>query len=396
MQADLEFPFAFGTPTEPAPQFARLRAEEPVAKVRLPSGDRAWLVTGYPHVRRVLSDERFSRAAATAPDAPRLGPVRPDPASLMAMDPPAHTRLRRLVAPAFMSHAVDRLRPRVERIAKDLLDAVAASGAPADLVAGLARPLPFAVLEELLGVPRTDRERFRAWTTASLRLGQEAGTEVVAARAELAGYLTTLVESRYLDPGDDLLSDLTAAQHRSDLLDREELVALAGTLLTAGYHTVASAIANGGLVLLRHPAQTRVLRHRPDLIPRAVEELLRFTPGPVSGGTMRVCTTDTVVGEVTIRAGEGVIPATSSANRDALVFTAPDRFDVERSGNPHLAFGHGPHRCIGASLARMELRAAFGALLRRFPDLRLAVPEEQLEWELAAMIRSVHALPVAW
>jgi cytochrome P450 len=391
----LEFPFRPAAVDEPPAEFAALRAEPGLARVRLPTGDEAWLATRYADVRDLLGDGRLSRAAATAPGAPRLGPARPQAKSLMAMDPPDHTRLRRLLAPAFTRRRMDALRERVEAIAARLVAAMAESGPPADVAEGLSKPLAITVICELLGVPVADRAAFEGWTHRSLALAPSAGDDVEGARAALREYLAELVAARANSSGDDLLATL-AGYAGEDRLDLAELAELASTVLTAGYHTVAGAITNSMLVLLRHPAQLALLRDDPAVLPAAVEELLRFAPGPVSGGTIRVATEDVLLGGTQVRAGEAVIPATTSANRDETVFERAGTLDVTRAENPHIAFGHGIHRCLGAPLARIELSAALRALLDRFPGLRLAVEFETLAWRGGAMIGGPRELPIAW
>ena len=391
----LEFPFRPAATDQPPAEFAALRAEPGLALVGLPTGDRAWLATRYADVRDLLGEARLSRAAATAPGAPRLGPARPQAKSLMAMDPPDHTRLRRLLAPAFTRRRMDALRGHVEEIADRLVAAMAESGPPAEVAAGLSRPLAITVICELLGVPVADRTKFEDWTNRSLALAVTAGEDVVRARAELRGYLADLAEDRRDEGGDDLLSTL-AAHAGEDRLDPEELTELGSTVLTAGYHTVAGAITNSVLALLRHPAQLALARDDPAALPSTVEELLRFAPGPVSGGTIRVASEDVVLGGTLVRAGEAVIPATTSANRDENVFQGADILDVTRTENPHIAFGYGIHRCLGAPLARIELSAALRALLGRFPRLRLAVDFDTLTWRGGAMIGGPSELPIAW
>ncbi|MEW9547180.1 cytochrome P450 [Nonomuraea sp. NPDC050783] len=393
------FPFQAARPSEPPPEFARLRQEEPVALVELPTGDRAWLVTGYHEVRQVLSDLRFSRAAAAAPGAPRLRPVPPDLTSILSLDPPRHTRLRSLVAYAFTGRRVAGLRPRIQARTDALLDDLVAQGPPGDLAAGLATPLAMAVICEILGVPEEGREQFRQWTDTVLNLVPAEAGRLVAARSALHEYLGALVADKRRSFQGDLLSVL-ASDHDGDRLTHEELLTFGATLLTAGYHTVAAAIVNGTLALLLHPQELTRLRAQPPLIATAVEELLRFTPGAVSGGTIRVATEDVELGGVTIRRGEAVIPSTTSANRDGCAFADPDVLAVDRPverGKPsHLAFGHGVHHCLGASLARLELRVAIGTLVRRLPGLRLAVPARELVWSTNTMIRTLTALPVTW
>ncbi|MEW2252401.1 cytochrome P450 [Streptomyces sp. NPDC058733] len=389
----LRFPFETSRLFDPPAEWRELREGCPVARADLPTGDRAWLVTRYEDVRAVLNDPRLSRAATTRPDAPRLGPARPEPDSIMAMDPPDHTRLRRLLAPAFTGRQAERLRPRIARTAERLLDDMAEIGPPVDLVEHLARPLPIITICELLGVPDEDRESFKEWTDAALTLAPHAAGAVTGARERLADYLRHLIAEKQHRPGDDLLGTLIAAREE-DRLRPAELVTVAATLITAGYHTVANSLANSVLALLRHPDQLDPLRGGP-FPPQAVEELLRWTPGPVSGGTIRIATQEVKVGSTVVRPGEAVIPSTASANRDAAAFEDPDALDLSRAENRHIAFGHGIHRCLGAPLARVELHVAFDALLRRFPGLRLAVAEEELTWG-TGMIRGVTELPVAW
>ena len=391
----LHFPFAATTLFDPPPEFGMLRAADPVAEVLLPSGDRAWLVTRYEDVRQLLSDPRFSRAAATRPGSPRLGPARPEPSSMMAMDPPDHTRLRKLVTPAFTRGRLERLRPRVQQVTDGLLDAMADAGPPADLVPLLARPLPIIVICEILGVPVRDRESFQQWTDTALTLAPDAATEVNVARGKLTVYLARLVDYKRGNPGDDLLSTLTAVAEDGDRLSEDELVSLAGTLITAGYHTVANTFTNAVLGLLRHPEQLARLRAQPELLANAVEELLRWTPGSVSGGTLRIATEDVELGGRLIRSGEAVLPSTTSGNRDAEAFPDPDLLDLARTGNRHIAFGPGIHHCLGAPLARIELQLALGGLLTRFPGFRLDIDPARLVWG-TGMIRGLTALPVAW
>ncbi|CAM5680502.1 cytochrome P450 hydroxylase [Streptomyces avidinii] len=390
----LRFPFQLSQLFTPPPEFQQLRETCPVARVELPTGDWAWIATQYEDVRAVLNDARLSRAAATRPGAPRLGPASPEPDSIMAMDPPDHTRLRRLLASVFTGRQAERMRAGIVRTTEELLDVMEESGQPADLVPLLARPLPITVICDLLGVPDADREAFRDWTDAALTLAPSAAGAVTDARTRLAEYLAELVEAKRRGPGEDLLSTLVEAQAQ-EKLSQNELIAAAATLITAGYHTVANSFANSVVALLRHPEQLDPLRGAEQFPPAAVEELLRWTPGPVSGGTIRIATEEVKVGSVLVKPGEAVIPSTASANRDGAVFPGADELDLTRPENRHIAFGHGIHRCLGAPLARIELQVAFGALLRRFPGLRLAVAEEELVWG-GGMIRGVSSLPVAW
>jgi nocardicin N-oxygenase len=378
-------------PTEPAPLFARLRRARPVALVALPTGDRAWLVTRYHDNRRVLGDAVFSRAAAAA-GAARARPIPLEQRSITTLDPPEHTAVRRAALPWFTRAAAQRLRPRVERTAARLLDRLIGQGEPADLVTGFAQPLALTVIGDLLGLPAADRDRFRAWTDAYLGTSTDNAADVERARVALDGHLRELVARRRRVAVDgDLLSGLAASG-----LGEAEVVALAGTLVVAGYQTVANEIAASVVVLLRQPEQHRLLLAGRVSLDTAVDELLRYTPLAASGGTIRVALRDVRLGGVLIRAGEAVLPSTTSANRDGTIFLDADRLDLSRRPNPHVAFGHGVHRCLGAHLARLELRVALDALTARLPRLRSAVPLDGLGWDLDKMIRGPRALPIAW
>nr|BAJ52696.1 putative cytochrome P450 [Streptomyces sp. TA-0256] len=394
-QPALSFPFPAADPWEPAPEFAELRGRDRMGRVTLPTGDTAWIATRYEDNRQLLSDPRFSRAAAARAGAPRVRRAALETRSLTTMDPPEHTRLRRIAVRAFTTQSVDRLRPRIRQVTGGLLDTLAAAGPGADLVAEVARPLPVTVMCELLGVPAGDQARFGAWSRVYLSAVGHSAEEIESAAASLKGYLARLIGDKRRRPGDDLLSRLAHAPEE-ERLDEEELVTFGVTLLVAGVETVVHEISGGVLALLRAPEQWERLRARPALLDGAVEELIRFTPAAVSGGTLRVALEDVELGGVLVRAGEAVLPAVIAADRDPGVFPDPDRLDVTRRPNPHIGFGHGPHRCLGAQLARAELGIALGSLIARFPGLRLAVPVTELEWVLQGMQRGPKALPVRW
>nr|BAJ52675.1 putative cytochrome P450 [Streptomyces sp. TA-0256] len=383
-------------PLEIAEEFARLRSGCPVARVRFATGDSGWLVTRYDDVRAVLTDARFSRAAAALPGAPRMRPLAADAATILSMDPPEHTRLHKLVARAFGKKRIERLRPFVERTAEDLVAAIEETGPPADLVAGLGLPLPIAVICHLLGVPFADRDRFCRWADIMLSLGTHSPGQVQAARDDLAGYLADLIEAKRRTPGDeDLLAMLISAREDGDRLSERELVVFGVTLLIAGYHTTSSTLAGGALQLLRRPELTDRIRGDQQRIRTTVEEILRYSTAGVNGGTIRVATEDVELGGVLVRAGEAVLPAITSANRDESVFAGAAGFDPGREDNPHLAFGLGVHYCLGSQLARLELTVALDKLLDRLPGLRLAVPEAELTCT-PGVIRNLTALPVEW
>jgi cytochrome P450 len=391
----LVFPFTAPTPIDVPAEFARLRAEQPVARVLTPSGHPAWLLTRYADVRRVLSSQEFSREATTAPGAPRIFPVAAGSKSIFVMDPPEHTRLRRLVSRPFSPTTMASLAVDVERRVGRLLDGLAAAGSGADVVTHLAKPLPIAVICALLGVPEGDVARFGAWTDTMLDFGAGARERVVAARDQLSAYLAELVAAKRTDPRPDVLTELVTAHDEQERLSTEELIAFGYTLLGAGYHATAAQIVYGLLALLRAPDQAQLLRTDPGITETAVAELLRVSQ--TGGlGSIRIATVDVELSGTRVRAGEAVLPSLNAANRDPAVFADPDRLDLRRSPNRHLAFGHGIHNCLGAQLGRLELGAALTGLLRRFPDLALGCSEGELRWRQGAAFRLPETLPVTW
>lgn len=267
MPTDETFPFTPADPLDPPERYAALLRDEPVAQVAIPTGDLVWLVSRHEDVRRVLADRRFSRQAITAPGAPRLLPLAEGSKSIFVMDPPEHSRLRRLVSGAFSPARIRALGTEVRALADDLVAAMRTSGPPADLVAGLAQPLPITVICRLLGVPYEDVEQFRAWTDVMLSYDRGRREEVVAARGALSGYLTRLIDAKRAAPTDDVLMDLINAADDGDRLDDEELLAFGYTLLGAGYHATTSGLVHAVLTLLRRPADLERLRKEPELLP---------------------------------------------------------------------------------------------------------------------------------
>jgi cytochrome P450 len=390
------YPFSAPDRLNLDPFYADLRRSEPLTRVRLPFGEEAWLATRYTDVRTVLGDARFSRAAAVGRDEPRMTPQRVG-SGLLSLDPPDHTRLRRLIAKAFTARRVEQLRPRTRQIADDLLDRMIAAGPPADLVESFATPLPITVICELLGVPVADQGRFRVWSEAIVSTTSLTPQQILDYQQSLFDYMAGLVAQRRERPTDDLLGAMVRARDEdNDRLTEEEMVRLAAGLLAAGHETTVTQIPNFVYVLLNHPDERRQLQARPDLVPSAVEELMRYIPLGAGAAFPRYALEDIEVGGVLVRTGEPVLSAVASANRDEEVFEDPDRLDLTRESNPHIGFGHGAHHCVGAQLARMELQVAIGALLERLPDLRLAVPEEELEWKSGLLVRGLKRMPVAW
>lgn len=382
---------------EPDPQYADLRRSEPVCRVQLPYGPPAWLVTDYHLTKAVLGDTRFSRAAAVGRENPRESVVDISQVadSVLSMDPPAHTRIRRLVGKAFTPRRVAELRPRAAEIALGLLDDVVAAGPPADLVAQFSFALPAIIICELLGIPDADRQMFRSWTDSIVSTTTVTSVQEQDAYLHLVGYTAGLFADRRERPGDDLITALVQARENDDRLSESELLVLGMALLVAGYETTAHQITNMTYTLLTNPPLLQQLKQQPELLPGAVEEMLRFN---VFGSAInpRIATTDVKLGDILIRAGDPVLCSRSSANRDENVFSNADALDFTRDPNPHIAFGYGAHFCLGANLARMELQVALGSILSRLPGVRIAVPEHSLTWHSETIMRGLAAFPIAW
>jgi cytochrome P450 len=382
--------------TEISPLYARLRAEEPLSRVQLPYGEPAWLATRHADLKIVMTDPRFSRAIAQGLDQPRLRRER-NGDGIMGMDPPDHTRLRRLVGKAFTARRIEQMRSDVRARAARLIDAMVEKGPEADLVEDFARPLPVSVICDLLGVPFADHHIFREWTEGLTNDATAKGDVLNALGDALGDYMADLIAQRRREPTSDLLGALVYARDDGDKLTEDELIALAGPgLLTGGVETVSSGLPSFAFTLLTHADQLALLRARPELMPSAVEELLRFVPINTAAMFARYALEDVAFGDVIVRVGDPVLPALAAANRDPEVFEDPERLDITRKNNPHMAFGHGPHHCVGAQLARLELQQALAELLSRFPGLRLAGGREGVRWEYGVIVRGPSLLPITW
>lgn len=390
--APLAYPFNSPDGLQLSDAYERVRDQPGLLKIQLPYGEPAWLVTRYTDARLVLGDQRFSRAAAASHDEPRQSEGQRD-GGILGMDPPDHTRLRSLVAKAFTVRQVEKLRPQVRELTAALLDEMKTAGPPADLVDLFALPLPVAVICRMLGVPTEDRPRFRVWSDDALSTSSLTAEEFDASRAELRAYMAGLIDQHRQEPQDDLMTALIEARDDGDRLSELELIDLCVGILVAGHETTASQIPNFVLTLLDHPDQLARLRAEPELVPNAVEELLRFVPLGSGAGQPRYAIEDVEVGGTIVRAGSPVLVAVGAANRDALRFTAPGVLDIAREGNQHLGFGHGVHHCLGAPLARLELQEALSALITCFPDLRLA---GDVTWKSEMLVRGPRVMPVEW
>jgi cytochrome P450 PksS len=385
----------------PYPFYARLRAEAPVYRVILPTREPAWLVTRYDDVVTVLKDDRFLKNAETAmtPEQAAQQPwfrtlFKSLKRNLLEVDPPDHTRLRALVTKAFSPRLVEQMRERIQRLTDELLDQLRGRDR-IDLIHDYALPIPTTIIAEMLGVPVEDRHRFHHWSKA-LFAASTSTWHLLKAIPNVwlfQRYLRRFIRQRRAQPQDDLATALVQAEEAGDAMSEHELVAMIFLLLVAGHETTVNLIGNGMLALLQHSDQLERLRNDPGLIKPAVEELLRYA-SPVETATERYAREDVTLAGVTILRGEIVFAVIASANRDERQFTDPDTLDITREPNKHLSFGLGAHFCLGASLARLEGQIALGALLRRIPDLRLAVAHDQLRWRTGLILRGLEALPL--
>jgi cytochrome P450 len=385
-------------PFDPPRDITRLRAARPVSPMIFPDGHEGWLVTGYDEVRQLMADTRFSsrqdigiiHVPFETPGMPT--PTEPSPTMpglFIAMDPPDHTRLRRKLIGAFTVKRMKQLEEHIVEIAERQLDELARLTPPVDLVKEFALPVPSLVICELLGVPYADRETFQV-NSAKFLEKDVSLEDKMAALGALTSYLAELVMGKRATPGEDILSDLA----RDEELSIEELVGVGFLLLLAGHETTANMLALGTFALLEHPEQLAELRANPDLLPGAVEELMRYLS--IADIFYRYATEDIELGGEVIGKGSTVVVSLLAANRDPRRFDNAGTLDLHREARGHLSFGHGVHQCLGQQLARIEMRAGFAGLLRRFPTLALAVAADEVQVKSDMNIYGVHALPVTW
>ncbi|MFE6893563.1 cytochrome P450 [Streptomyces sp. NPDC057694] len=397
--------FTWEFATDPYPAYAWLREHSPVHRTTLPSGVEAWLVTRYADARQALADPRLSKNpvhhADDAQGKSKTGIPGERSAGLMThllnIDPPDHTRLRRLVSKAFTPRRVAEFAPRVQELTDGLIDGFAARGS-ADLIHEFAFPLPIYAICDLLGVPREDQDDLRDWAGMMIRHGKGPRGGVARAVKKIRRYLADLIHRKRLGDGDDLISGLIRASDHGEHLTEDEVVAMCFVLLFAGFETTINLIGNGTHALLRHPEQRAVLqsaltRGERGLLETGVEELLRFD-GPVEMATWRYATEALEIGGVPIAEGDPVLVVLAAADRDPARFDSPYTLDLARSDNKHLGYGHGIHYCIGAPLARLEGHTALATLLTRLPDLRLGEDPAELRWRGGLIMRGLRTLPV--
>ncbi|MGW6304341.1 cytochrome P450 family protein [Streptomyces niveus] len=397
--------FTWEFATDPYPAYAWLREHAPVRRTTLPSGVEAWLVTRYVDAKRALADPRLSKNPAHhaehAHGKSKTGIPGERGAELMThllnIDPPDHTRLRRLVSQAFTPRRVAEFAPRVQELTDGLIDAFAAKG-EADLIHDFAFPLPIYAICDLLGVPREDQDDFRDWAGMMIRHGGGPRGGVGRSVKQMRRYLAELIHRKRDDLGDDLISGLIRASDHGEHLTENEAAAMAFILLFAGFETTVNLVGNGVYALLRHPEQRARLQRSLDageigLLGTGIEELLRYD-GPVELATWRYATEPVQLGGQSVAVGDPVLVVLAAADRDPERFDDPDRLDLSRGDNKHLGYGHGIHYCLGAPLARLEGQAAIGTLLTRLPDLRLAVDPSDLRWRGGLIMRGLRTLPV--
>ncbi|WP_214415420.1 cytochrome P450 [Sphaerisporangium fuscum] len=394
MSSPVALPLERRNPFDPPPDLRAWREEGPIRPLLYADGHVGWLVTAYSTARAVLADPRFS----SDPDLlhPPVGQritqqlLAEVPGFFLREDPPEHTRFRRRLTGHFTVRHMQRLAPRIAEITAARLDAMEETGAPCDLVQEFALPVPSLVICELLGVPYAGHERFQRRSAVMLNL-DSTPDQVREAMYDLLDFMRELVDHKRAEPGDDLVSQLVAGRQ----LTKDEITGVSMLLLVAGHETTANMLALGTFTLLRNPAQLAALREDPLLVGAAVEELLRYLT-IVHLGPVRAAREDVEIEGHMVRAGESVTLSLAAANRDPAQFEDPDTLDITRRPVNHLAFGHGIHQCLGQQLARMEMCVAYPALLRRFPDLRLAIPAEDVATRTHMAIYGVHRLPVAW
>lgn len=381
---------------EIAPMYRLLRDERPLTRVRTPAGDVAWLATGYDVVRELLLDDRLGRAHPDPERAPRFS----NSAMFLGgsignyeTEKADNARMRRLLTPAFMVKRMNTLRPAIQGIVDGALDRLVATTPPADLHAAVSFVVPVMAICQLLGVPEEDRDRFGAWTQQSMNMWDRE--KAAEGHRLLAGYMAALIERKREHPAEDVISDLVAAQRHDGRFSERTMIQLCVALLMAGHETTVARIDLGTVLLLTHPDQLDALREDPSLAALAVEEILRVA-APTLGVLSRYATDEIEIAGGTIQAGELVLISTDAANRDDSAFDEPARFDIRRAQNQHVTFGHGPHFCLGAGLARVELQSVFGTLFRRLPSLRLAVPLEELRLRDDTPLGGLSHLPVTW
>ncbi|MDQ1034671.1 pentalenic acid synthase [Streptomyces sp. V3I8] len=392
-----EYPMRRSCPYHPPTEYAELAGQGPLAEVRLFDGSTAWLVTRHREARAMFADAAMFSSDHDNPAFPILAERERNfpefTQELFGLDGERHRARRRMLLPRFTAKQVERLRPMIQRMADELIGELLGLEPPVDLIAVLGRPLPSRVICRMLGISYEEHELFEVHAQGIMQAPDLE--QAVAAGRELLDYLVQVVDAKRKNLGDDLLSTLVTERLNTGELTSTEVSKLMVALLIGGQETTTSMIGLGTLTLLQHPDQLAEIRENPELLPGAVEELMRFL-SIADLTTLRVATADVEVAGRTVKEGDGVILSTAAANRDAAVFDDADTFDIHRDTQGHLGFGHGPHRCLGENLARAELEILFGTLFERIPTLRLAVPMDEVSMKVGMTLEGLHDLPVTW
>ncbi|MFE4515727.1 cytochrome P450 [Kitasatospora sp. NPDC056783] len=392
-----EYPMRRGCPYHPPTEYTELSEQGPLSQVELYDGRVAWLVTQHKETREMFADAKLFSSDHDNPAFPILAEREKNfpefTQELFGLDGERHKARRRMLLPRFTAKQVERLRPMIQEVADELIGDLLRHETPVDLVAVLGRPLPSRVICKMLGISYEEHELFEVHAQGIMQAPDLE--QAVTAGRELLDYLVKVVDAKRANLGDDLLSTLIRDRLNTGELTSIEVSKLMVALLIGGQETTTSMIGLGTLTLLQHPDQLAMLREDPELVPGAVEELMRFL-SIADLTTLRVATADVEVAGRTIKEGDGVILSTAAANRDTRAFENPDAFDIRRDTQGHLAFGHGPHRCLGENLARAELEILFTTLFERIPTLRLAVPMDEVSMKVGMTLEGLHDLPVTW
>ncbi|MGA5896272.1 cytochrome P450 [Streptomyces venetus] len=392
-----EYPMRRGCPYHPPAEYTELSEQGPLSEVRLYDGRVAWLVAQHKEAREMFADAKLFSSDHDNPAFPILAEREKNfpefTQELFGLDGERHKARRRMLLPRFTAKQVEKLRPMIQQVADELIDDLLQHETPVDLIAVLGRPLPSRVICKMLGISYEEHELFEVHAQGIMQAPDLE--QAITAGRELLDYLVKVVDAKQTNLGDDLLSTLITERLNTGELTSIEVSKLMVALLIGGQETTTSMIGLGTLTLLQHPDQLAMVRENPDLLPGAVEELMRFL-SIADLTTLRVATSDVEVAGRMIKEGDGVILSTAAANRDTRVFENPDTFDILRDTQGHLAFGHGPHRCLGENLARAELEILFGTLFKRIPTLRLAVPMDEVSMKVGMTLEGLHDLPVTW
>jgi cytochrome P450 len=390
-------------PFDPPPEYGEMRDKGPAALAVMPNGEKIWLIVSYEHARQILTDPRVTACRSDPgfpvvlgmPNRKLMYEMSNRLPALLGMDPPDHTQHRKMAIPEFTVKRVRAMRTRVGQIVDQCIDELLAAPRPADLVKTVSVPVPTLVICDLLGVPYADRGTFSQHTGTLVRR-DATEDEKRTAVTELMSYLEQLVIENEKEPGDHVIGRMITRYRKTGSYSRKHMVGMAVLLLNGGQETTANMISLGVVTLLAHPGYLAEIRRAPALTPRAVEELLRYFSVATENTGYRAATADIEVGDVVIRKGDGILVVGSSANRDGRAFDEPDKFDIHRDSRHHIAFGYGAHQCLGQHLTRLEMEVVFNAIFRRIPELRLAIPEEQIKFKYDASPYGVYELPVTW